>query len=356
MNYFTGCDAHKKYSVFTGIDDECRIQFTRRVEHQKETFREFLETLDPGTKIAVESTGNWYWLIDEMEKAGHCPVLTHAGKAKLMMGNINKTDKLDARGLALLLRNGTLPRIWIPPSETRDKRELPRMRLVLVHMRTMLKNRIYATFAKYGINFEDTSDLFGKRGRLLINKCLEELPRETRYSVIQELDLLDHAQSQIDIAEKRIKEVIKVTPAMQLLMTIPGVGPILAISIALEIGDVTRFPDSAHFASYAGTVSRISSSGGKTRLGRVRPDVNRYLKYAFIEAAQTIVLNQNRWARRHAVMLYLRIKGRRGHGKAVVAVARHFAEAAYSMLDKNEPYKDRGGKRVPRMRYQKLVL
>jgi transposase len=349
MNYFTGCDAHKKYSVFTGIDEDCRVEYTKRIEHRKEDFRNFLETLDSGTPIAVESTGNWYWIIDEIERAGHQPWLVHAAKAKLMMGNINKTDKLDAKGLATLLRNGTLPSIWIPPSEIRDQRELPRMRLVMVHMRTMLKNRIHATFAKYGINFEETSDLFGKQGRLLIKKKLDELPKETHYSIVQELDLLDQIIKEIGVAEERIKEVISITNPMKLIMTIPGVGPILAISIVLEMGDVARFPDSEHFASYSGTVSRISSSGGKTRLGRVRPDVNHYLKYAFIEAANVTVLNQDRWSTRHSVKLYRRIKERRGHGKAVVAVARHFAEAAYNILKKEEPYKEIRGKRVARM-------
>ena len=347
MNYFTGCDAHKKYSIFTGIDDECKVQFTNRVEHDREGFRSYLEGLPPGLPIAVESTGNWYWIIDEIEKAGHHPQLVNAGKAKLMMGNVNKTDKLDARGLAIMLRNGSLPGVWIPPAEIRDQRELPRMRSALVHMRTMLKNRIHATFAKYAITFEGTSDLFGKRGRVLMKKSLEDLPPQTSSSVEQELELLNQIEIQISLAEKRIKEVIAVTPSMKLLTTIPGVGPILSINIALETGDVSRFPDSEHYASYAGTVSRVSSSGGKTRMGRVRTDVNHYLKYAFIEAANVIVLNQDRLARRHAVLLYLRIRDRRGHGKAVVAVARHLAEATYSMLKRNEPYME--GKRVARM-------
>jgi transposase len=282
-----------------------------------------------------------------MEKAGHFPQLVNAGKAKVMMGNVNKTDKLDARGLAVLLRNGCLPSVWIPPAEIRDQRELPRMRSALVHMRTMLKNRIHATFAKYAISFEGTSDLFGKRGRELMNKSLEQLPSQTRTSIEQELELLIQIQGQIDLAEKRIKEVIEVSPAMKLLKTIPGVGPILAITIALETGDISRFPDPEHYASYAGTVSRVSSSGGKTRMGRVRTDVNHYLKYAFVEAANVIVLNQDRLARRHAVQLYLRIRDRRGHGKAIVAVARHLAEATCSMLKKNEPYTE--GKRETRM-------
>ena len=177
-----------------------------------------------------------------------------------------------------------------------------------------------------------------------MKKAMEDFPPQTRGSIEQELELLNHIQEQIDIAEKRIKEVIEVTPSMKLLTTIPGVGPILAISIALETGDISRFPDSEHYASYAGTVSRVSSSGGKTRMGRVRTDVNHYLKYAFIEAANVIVLNQKPFARRHAVQLYLRIRDRRGHGKAIVAVARHLAEATYNMLKKNEPYKE--GKRV----------
>jgi transposase len=189
--------------------------------------------------------------------------LVNAGKAKVMMGNVNKTDKLDARGLAVMLRNGCLPSVWIPPAEIRDQRELPRMRSALVHMRTMLKNRIHATFAKYAISFEGTSDLFGKRGREMMNKSLEQLPPQTRASIKQELELLIQIQGQIDLAEKHIKEVIEVTPCMKLLTTIPGVGPILAINIALETGDISRFPDSEHYASYAGTVSRVSSSGAK---------------------------------------------------------------------------------------------
>ena len=165
MNYYTGCDAHKKYSVFTTISEAGEIFSAKRVEHDRQKFRSFLETLPTGSCIAIESAGDWYWLVDEMEKAGHKPSLVHAGKAKLMMGNINKTDKLDARGLAILARNGTLPVVWIPPGELRDQRELPRMRLALGGIRTKLKNRIHATFAKYGITFEEVSDIFGRRGR-----------------------------------------------------------------------------------------------------------------------------------------------------------------------------------------------
>jgi transposase len=340
MTHFIGCDVHKKYSVFAAVDEKGVHGQTRRVEHDREGFRSFLGTLPPRSPIAVETTGNWYWIVDEMERAGHTPALAHAAKSKLMMGQINKTDKLDANGLAVLLRNGTLPSVWIPHGEIRDQRELPRMRLVMVRMRTALKNRIHATFAKYGINFGEESDLFGVRGRTGIQERLQDLPSETRHSVEQEMKLLDHLEEQIDLSEKRISQVIAVTPEMKLLMTLPGVGPILAITIALEVGDVTRFPDASHLASYSGTVPRVNSSGGKTRFGRVRPDVNRHLKVAFVEAGNAIVLQQARKPESHTVRLYQRIKANKGHGKAVMAVGRHLAESTYWVLKRGEPYKE----------------
>lgn len=338
MTHYIGCDVHKKYSVFVAMDDRGKTIRPKRVEHNRASFRSFLASLPMGSPIAVETTGNWYWIIDEMEQAGHNPKLAHAARSKLMMGQINKTDKLDANGLAMLLRNGTLPSVWIPRGEIRDQRELPRMRLVMVHMRTALKNRIHATFAKYGIQFEDRSDLFGTKGRREIARHLVELPIETRRSVEQELRLLDQLAEQIDIAEQRIREVIAVTPDMKLLMSLPGVGPVLAITIALEVGDVSRFPDNKHLASYSGMVPRVNSSGGKTRFGKTRPDVNRYLKRAFVEAANVVVLNQGRWTNTHVVRLYQRIKTNRGHAKAIVAVGRHLAESTYWVLRKQELY------------------
>ena len=233
MKHYIGCDAHKKYSVFTAISEAGEIFPAKRVEHDRQKFRSFLETFPAGSSIAVESVGNWYWLIDEMEKAGHKPSLVHAGKAKLMMGNINKTDKLDARGLAILARNGTLPAVWIPPGELRDQRELPRMRLVMVSMRTKLKNRIHATFAKYGITFQEVTDIFGGRGRRLLEQALPELPPETRHSVEEQLQLIDRVEESIKGAEKRIHSVITEDHAMQILETLPGVGPISWPSLSL---------------------------------------------------------------------------------------------------------------------------
>jgi len=342
MRYYTGDDAHKKYSIFITIDETGKLGRPIRVVHNRESYRSFLHTLPAGSPVAIEATGNWYWMIDEMEKAGLEPSLVHAGKAKAMMGGINKTDKLDAAGLAILSLNGTLPTVWIPPGELRDQRELPRMRMVLSSIRTKFKNRIHATFAKYGITFEETSDLFGKIGRKILENRLDELPPETRHSVEEQLKLLDEVQQSISVAEKRILEIVKEDPTMRLLKTIPWVGTILAIVIALEVGDIERFPDGEHFASYAGKVPRINSSGGKTYYGKVRPDVNRYLKWAFTEAANAIVVQQEHLAGRHVINLYNKVRRHKGHAKAITAVGRHLAEATYGMLKNIEPYREPG--------------
>lgn len=337
---YAGCDAHKHYSVFALANDKGPIGRPVRVEHNRAIFRRFLEDLPERTTIAVETIGSWYWLIDAMEEAGHNPILADARKAKARMGQTNKTDKLDAAGLAMLLKNGTLPMVWIPSKELRDQRELPRMRMTLVQMRTKVKNRIQATLAKYALTIEEATDVFGKKGRVELIERMAELPPHTRFSVEAELRLLDQLEGQIEEVEGAIRAVVAETPAIRLLMTLPGVGMILGVVMALEIGAVERFATAEKLANYAGTVPRVTASGGKIRYGRTRTDVNQYLKWAFFEAANVVSSHRRRWPDRHVTRLYLRLRERKGHGKAAGAVARHLAEAAYWILRKNEPYRE----------------
>lgn len=112
-------------------------------------------------------------MVDEIEAAGCVPKLVHAHKATLMMGMINKTDKLDARGLNRLQRAGTLPEVWMPRGELRDQREWPRTRMGLVQQRTRLNNRMHATLTKDGLIPPAVSELFGQRGRLWLQQQLQ---------------------------------------------------------------------------------------------------------------------------------------------------------------------------------------
>jgi transposase len=315
----------------------------QRIPHERGALQQFLERCEQGSPVAVETIGNWYWIVDEIEAAGCVPKLVHARKAKLMMGEINKTDKLDARGLNRLQRAGTLPTVWIPPGELRDQRDLPRTRMVLVRQRTQLKNRIHATLAKYALHDIEVSDLFGVRGRVLLRQRLDLLPPHTAYATQRLLEQVEALDGQVRAFEQRIQTTFKPTPVIQQLLTLPGVGLTLAVVIALEVGDIRRFATAEKLASYAGTTPRVHASGGKTRFGPSRPDVNRYLKWAYVEAANAICLTRGRTARRHVSRLYERVARRKGHAKAIGAVARHLAEATYWMLSKGESYRQPTG-------------
>lgn len=250
MQQFIGCDAHKKYSIFSSVNEKGRLGRATRVSHDREQFRQYLDQLPAGSPIAVESSGHWYWLVDEMERAGHEPHLVNAGEAKRRMGKPNKTDKLDAEGLAILLRNGTLPEVWIPPAALRDQRELLRLRMCLVSLRTDIKNRIHGALGRYNRQIGVT-DLFGTEGRQQLGQRLVELPTETQESVQQQLTTHDFLELQVEQIEKRLLRMMKTVPGADLLKTLPTVGPILSAALALEIGDVSRFPSAEHLASYA---------------------------------------------------------------------------------------------------------
>ena len=254
-----------------------------------------------GSPVAVETIGNWYWIVDEIEQAGMVPRLVHARKAKMMFGCINKTDKLDAKGLNMLQRAGTLPTVWIPPAQVRDKRELPRTRMVFAVGRTKLKNRIHSVIDKYGLQneFEDISDIFGTTGRKLIARILDQLPSHTRYTTELLLEQLDQTEQKIKAIEVRMKELFKETEQHTLLKTMPGIGFILSVVILQEIGDIKRFGSAERFASYSGVTPRVHASGGKVRYGRLRPDTNHYLKWAFSEAGNSVAVNRNRFPARH---------------------------------------------------------
>ncbi len=340
MEEYIAFDSHKRYTwveheqVATG-----RVRQYRLV-HAPGAIRSALAGCEPGTPVAIEATANGYWIIDEIEQAGLRPRLVHARKAKLMMGLINKTERLDAHGLNTLQRNGTLPTVWIPSGRLRELRELTRTRVVLVAQRTRWKNRVTATLAKWGVPASEYSDPYGKGARAELEARIKRLPEQTHWATRQMLEQLDGLGAQIQQFEQRLEELVDLTPEMQRLMSLPGIGVILAATVGLEIGDVTRFASADRLASYAGTTPRVHASGDRVRYGRTRPDVNRYLKWAFAEAANSVAVNHARCPERHVSQLYQRLRVRKGHSKAVGAVARHLAEAAFHVLSRQEAYRD----------------
>jgi len=340
MTEYISFDSHKHYTLMERELIQTQVARQRRIEHAPGAIRSALAGCTAGTPVAVEATGNWYWIIAEIEQAGLRPLLVHPRKAKLMMGLINKTDKLDVHGLNRLQRNGTLPTVWIPPADLRDVRELTRTRLVITRQRTRLKNRLSATLAKHGRQLTGFSDPYSAKARRELTARLAQLPPHTRWVSELLLAQLEFVEQQITALEKRLGELVTVTSAMELLMSLPGIGVILAATIALEIGDIERFASAERLASYAGTTPRVHSSGDKTRYGPLRTDVSQYLKWAFVEAGNSVAVNHVRCPQRHVSQLYGRLKQRKNHYKAVGAVARHLAEAVWHVLARKETYRD----------------
>jgi len=339
MNYIA-FDSHKRYTLASVSTDKGKILCEKRLEHEHGVLHNFLSQWEAGTPVAVETIGNWYWIVDEIEQAGMAPRLVNARKAKMMMCSVNKTDKLDVRGLNRLQCTGTLPTVWIPPADLRDKRDLPRTRMVLSRERTRLKNRIHATLGKYRQELTGVSDIFGSKSADTLADHVAKLPIHTRYSTELLLEQLRLVTDQIGLLEKRMKEVFKDSADLKRIMSLPGVGHVLGTVILLELGDIQRFGGAPQFASYAGCTPRVRASGGKVRYGQLRSDVNHYLKWAFSEAANVVCAHREKHPHRHAMRLYTRIAAKKGHQKAVGAVARHLAEGTYWMICKGEDYRE----------------
>jgi len=203
-------DSHKKYTQYNVQNYRGETIAEGRIPHEKGAIRLYLSQFSRGSPVAVETIGNWYWIVDEIESAGMIPQLVHARKAKLMMGMINKTDKLDARGLNKLQRVGVLPVVWIPPAEIRDKRDLTRTRMFLSYMRTRIKNRIHSVLAKYGLSGMCVgSDIFSKKGRRQVELLIRRLPPYTEGITRGLLSHLEELEKQIKKIEDEISAVMK---------------------------------------------------------------------------------------------------------------------------------------------------
>lgn len=345
MEQFIGCDAHKKFSLFASINEKGEYGLTFRVGHAREEFRKFLKGLPAGSKIALETSGCYYWIVDEMEQAGHVPMLAHALTAKRRMEGRHKTNERDARGLAMLLRNGTLPVVWIPPAELRDQREMLRWRMCLSRMRTRVKNRIHGLLQRYNLDIA-ASDLFGDLGRAELLARLEELPTYSRRSLLDQLGMVDTIETEISQCEQVLEEMLYPSVERDLLDSLPCVGKILSAVMALEIGKIGRFVRAERLVSYAGLVPVARESADWRRQDRCPRDCNVYLKWAYVEAANLISVHRKQWPERHVVQLYEKVKQRtKMHGKATLAVARHLAEASFWILSKQEMYQEPNSKR-----------
>ena len=192
-----------------------------------------------------------------------------------------KTDKIDAAVLAQLSRRDLVPAVWLPTPQVRAERERVRWRLHLVHHRVGLKNRVRAILITFGQQ-RPMADLFGASGRRLLDQLD---PPRLAGTLLASVRLIDELDREIDACDAALRRLGAEHPAVPLLMTAPGIGWVLASTIAGEIGDIRRFPSPKSLRGYTGLCPRVYQSGTKDRRGALAKNGPNYLRWALIEAA-----------------------------------------------------------------------
>jgi transposase len=244
-----------------------------------------------------------------------------------------KTDRVDARVLAVLSHRNLVPAIWLPDPRVRAEREQARFRLHLVKHKSMLKHRIHATLMTFGHPCPVT-DLFGLEGRKLLERL--ELPQPWRETLDASLYLIDYLESEIDAIERELRSRGADHRYIPLLLTVPGIGWVLAFTIASEIGDIDRFPSARKLVGYTGLCPRVRQSGDSDRRGPLSKQGPRYLRWAMLEATMHALRHpayRDRYRRTKQ-----RLGKQRGAKVAQVDLARKLTEATWHILTTNQPF------------------
>lgn len=324
MTLYCAIDLHSNNNVPVVIDDNDKILFQKRLPNQ---LPEVLAALEPFRAdlqaVAVESTFNWYWLVDGLVDHDYNLQLVNTSAVNQYDGIKNTDDQSDAFWLAHLMRLGILPTGYIYPAAERAVRDLLRKRLQLVRTRVAqilsAQNQLWRST---GINVASKPIKQADYTLLnLVSDC------HVRMAIKSNLRIITALTAEIDIIEKKVKQETVLKPAFQSLATIDGIGEILGTTIMLETGDISRFKKVGNFASYARCVDSKRLSNGKKKGSNNRKNGNKYLSWAFVEAAHSII-RHNKTAHR----FYQRKRAQKNAALATKALAHKIARAAYYMM------------------------
>ena len=323
MSLYCGIDLHSNNHVIVIIDENDQKVMNKRVANDLTNTLSLLSPWrDELVGIAVESTFNWYWLVDGLMEAGFPVSLVHTTAVRTYSGLKHSDDVQDAFWLAHLMRLDILPRGYIYPAEQRPLRDLMRRRMRLVQQRSgnilSLQNQVWrSTGKKLSCNAIKRLDAsFALEAEPLIRQSLH-----STWHIIQALD------REIVEIERTVKAQVTLRDSFRCLLTAPGIGFVLASSIMLETGDIRRFAGPGQFASYSRCVGSAYTSNGKKKGKGNRKSGNRYLAWAFVEASH--------FARRYcppAQRFFERKRSRTNAAIASKALAHKLARACFFLM------------------------
>lgn len=330
---YIGVDHHKRFSYVAMMDEKGIVVKEGRINNSRESIRKFLSGSKGPKRAVLEAGRNWTVMHDWLEEEVEEVKLAHPKKVKAIAEAKIKTDKIDARILAHLLRADLVPQAYVAKKETRVIKNILRQRMFFVRVSTMVKNRIHNIVDRHpevshGI---DMSDLFGSQGMEWLKAV--ELPKEDRRLLDEELELFGYMRGKIKESDGWVSRIGTKDRRVKRLMTIPGIGKFFALLIMVEIDDIKRFRNKDKLASYCGLIPSVHMSADKAYYGKIISHGNKYLRWALIEAVWPAIrkdLSLN--------MFYQKIKAKKKANMAKVAVARRLSTIVYRVLSEDRDY------------------
>jgi transposase len=322
--YYSGIDLHSDNCYVTTIDESGSVVKQQRVENNNELLLDYFRSLPGSHQAVVESTTGWYWLNDLLQDNGIELVLAHAKYLKAISYAKVKTDKVDSQTLAILLRQGLIPRAHKISRELRGLRDTMRIRLRLVQQRSDTLRRLNSIHAKFNGSVPD--------------------PYRFQLAVLEHTR--DTLSNQILALEKSLHPVLIPNDDIQRLLIIPGIGKLSAFTTYLEIDGIERFDSDKHFVSYCRLVPAANNSN-RTVHHRSSKDGNKYLKIAFSDAAVHAIQYYPEYKR-----FFLKRAKRSGDAIARTVVAKELAKIVYYVLKNKTTYKGLKGQPISRQKSQ----
>ncbi len=329
MNY-VGIDWAYGRAAFCAMGETGEIKAEGLIPANEDGLARLVLKLGSEASGCVEMMSGAVWVRDRLESAGWEMKVAHARKVRDVAPLACKTDKVDARVLAELCRRDLVPELWVPSLEDRALRERLRRRMHLVKARTSARNRIFGLLTQFGLRISH-SRLRKPESMELLRRS--GVPAVWRASIAELLELAEEMDRRIEPIDRELGPLARSDERARLLATMPGIGPLLSLTFAAEIGEVSRFSGPGKLVGYAGLAPRVSQSGERSAIGSLSKAGSRTLRWAAVEAANQAWRPSSPW---HAH--YLRVSARHGKNPAKSSVARKLLIAAWHMLSRQEPF------------------
>jgi len=325
-----GLDVHKTFIEVAQHEDGAVTRVGRVAIKDLATFAASLGATD---HVVLESTSVSWAIVDLLASHAGRVTVSNPMKTKAIASAKVKSDKVDARVLAQLGAAEFVAEVWVPDAETRVLRRRVAHRAGLVRQRTALRNQIHGVLARNLVQLPPVTDLFGKRGRQLLDGVA--LAEHEREQIDSALRLHDALQNEIERADRELARCSLERDEVRRLMTIPGVGAVTALSLVAVVGDIERFTSASHLVGYLGLDPRVRQSGEqRPRMGHISRQGQAHARGMLVEAAHIAVRSPGPLR-----AFYLRLRARRGTQVAIVATARKLAVLCWHMLSNGEDYR-----------------